>query len=363
MHRGIAFFIFYSEPVLHSIRLGRLISCKHYPIRKELPVSIVAEFARQLHEKESPDSLPPLEPAVYPGKTTKLFDIQAVIFDIYGTLVHYWKHSFADGDLKSASLLEAFGKTIDRFAMRDTLLKMNTEHDPETTLKDLYHGLIALNHQKAIKKGVLFPEVKIEEVWQVIVLMLRRNGYHKPGNIAGEDSDLAKCLAFFYNFHALGRGLFPDVVDALQKLKSMNIKLGIVSNAQFYSPLDLTLFIRDQSKDRYDDYLELFSPDLCVFSFEEGMSKPNQRLFRKLYNALYELHILPQQTVFVGNDLAADIQAAQQAGMNAALFTGNKHSTFMHELCDRVIPDITFDTWADFPSLVSFHESGGNGGI
>lgn len=318
-------------------------------------MSIVAEFARLIHEKDTRNFDRVLTPISYPSRTEKLYDIKAAIFDIYGTLVNYWRTDFIINEQKERALLTAFRKTSDFFAFTGFLEEMNPEDIPERTLRDLYHGLIALNHEKSLKKGVSFPEVRIEEIWEVIVMMLERHGYNASKPDLGERKDLARCIAFYYNFHSLGRGFYDGVVDALSTLKKNNIKLGILSNAQFYSALDLALFIRDQSNDTFDDYKDLFENDLVFLSYEYGMAKPNQILMRKLYDALYEYQILPQQAVFVGNDLSLDIKPAAEAGMPTAFFTGDDKSAFVHDLSGKVIPDIVFDSWDELPDKISFY--------
>ncbi len=318
-------------------------------------MSIVAEFARLIHEKDKRDFDRVLTPLSYPSRTEKLYDIKAVIFDIYGTLVNYWRSDFINDEQKESALLAAFRKTSDFFKFTDFLRKMNPSDSPERTLRDFYHGLIALSHEKSLKKGITFPEVRIEEVWEVILMMLARHGYDPSKLDLGEENELPRCIAFYYNMHSLGRGFYDGVVDALSGLKKNNIKLGIISNAQFYTPIDLTLFIRDQSNDIYDDYKDLFENDLVFLSYEYGMAKPNQILLRKLFDALYEYQILPQQTVFVGNDLSLDIKPAIEAGMRAAFFTGDDKSAFVHDLSGKVIPDIVFDYWDDLPDKISFY--------
>ncbi len=321
-----------------------------------MQLSIVAEFARIIHEKESFPEERVFTPLSYPCRVEKLYDIKAVICDIYGTLVNYWRPEFSDPELKKQALLEAFRKTADFFKFTPFLEEMNPGGPPELTLHDFYHGLIALNHEKSLKKGVTFPEVRIEEIWVVIIMMLGRHGYDPSVLDLGENRDVAKCAAFYYNFHALGRQFYDGAVGALSELNKNNIKCGILSNAQFYTPIDLTLLIRDQSNNAFDDYRELFDDDLVFLSCEYGVAKPNQMLLRKLFDALYELQILPNQTLFVGNDLSLDIQPAAEAGMRTAFFTGDDMSAFIHDLNGKVIPDIVFDSWEELPGKVSFFE-------
>lgn len=322
-------------------------------------MSLLAEFAGRLQEKASTSyNLRSIEPVAYPSKKEKIFDVRAVIFDVYGTLVNYLKPGIEDSAKRSGLFKEAFRNVANRFGLTPFLSEMDPEADPEKTLYDLYHGLIALRHEKSVKAGVEFPEVKIEEVWDLILLMLKRRGYDPKVHFPEDPSNLARYCAFCYNFYSLGRCLYPNVVEALTSLKKSNFVLGILSNAQFYTPIDLTLFIREQSRGVYEDYNELFNPDLTFFSCEYGVAKPNTLLFRKLYDALYEYHILPQQTVFVGNDLVLDIDPAAKAGMQSALFTGDKSSAYFHDKYGEIIPDICFSSWEELPQKLSFFSEG-----
>lgn len=318
-------------------------------------MSDIAEFARNIHEKEAQKYNRKLVPLPFTSKSEKIGDIRAVICDVYGTLVNYWKPGFQNAYSRAQTLMTAFRTVADRFGMTDILSSINEAELPEKTLSDFYHGLLALQHEKMAQKGVLFPEVKIEQVWGIIVMLLKRRGYKPQQFIDASESDIPRYLAFSYNFYSLGRQLFDGVVDALAKLKENNMILGILSNAQFYTPIDLTLLIREQSNGKYDDFYELFDPDLTFFSFEYGVAKPNQILFRRLFDALYEYQILPSQTVLVGNDLLLDIQPAMEAGMKTAFFTGDRDGAFVHDLSEKIIPDISFQSWDEFPSMVSFY--------
>ncbi len=318
-------------------------------------MSDIAEFARSLHEKEAKKYKRELFPISYPSKSEKINDIRAVICDVYGTLVNYWKPGFQNASTRSQSLLNAFKTVAERFGMTETLISINEAEPPEKTLSDFYHGLLALQHEKMAQKGVLYPEVKIEEIWGIIIMLLKRRGYNPQEFIEAPEKDISRYVAFCYNFYSLGRDLYDGVTDALSGLKQNNITLGILSNAQFYTPIDLTLLIREQSNGKYEDFNELFDPDLTFFSYEYGVAKPNQILFRRLFDALYEFQILPSQTVLVGNDLLLDIKPAIEAGMKTAFFTGDNAAAFVHDLSDKVIPDISFQNWNQFPSMISFY--------
>ena len=320
-------------------------------------MSHLAEYARELHETSARTYKRPLEPVDGTSRTEKLNGIRAVVFDVYGTLINYWRPGLDESEQREHFLRASFREVADRFRFTGLLVEMNPEEDPGKTLYDLYHGCIALCHENARKKGEDFPEVKIEEVWGLILLMLKRRGYDPEKAAPGQANDLARYLAYTYNFFSLGRELYPGVVDALAGLKKNNIVLGIVSNAQFYTPVDLTLLVRDQSKGAYDDFNELFDPELTFFSYEYNVAKPHG-LFRQLYDALYEYQILPRQTVFAGNDLVIDIAPAQQAGLKTAHFIGDKRSAFFHGREDEILPDISFASWDDLPHKLSFFSEG-----
>jgi putative hydrolase of the HAD superfamily len=317
-------------------------------------VSILAEFAADLQRQSSQSSSIITPSAIIPSARGKLYDIQAVIFDVYGTLVNYWKNEFSDESTKTDYLKSVFEKTIERFSMRQSLERINPDLPAAQTLFEFYHSLITLSHQKAREKGIEHPEVNIDAIWGLLISLLKRHGYNPSLCQCGSDDETARCMAYFYHFYSIGRGFYPGVCESLKALKKQNINIGIVSNAQFYTPVDLTLFTREQSLETLDDYLELFDVDLLFYSYEYGVSKPDPLLFRKLYDTLYEMHILPSQTVFVGNDLAADIAPAAEIGMKTAFFYGDTHSAFTHDLAGTVVPDICFSSWDELPRRVSF---------
>ncbi len=291
----------------------------------------------------------------FPSGKERLGDLRVLIFDVYGTLFNYWKPEFAQESTKQKALLESFKSTISYFEMGRFLMEMNPDVPPEKTLWDLYHGLISLKRNLLLEKNIESPEVKIEEVWHAINLMLKRRGYSftKMGPVP--DDEFARCVAYYYNFQVFEHGLYPDVADSLLTLKKMNLMFGILSNAQFYTPIDLTLMLRDQSNGRIEDKGELFETDLEFYSFEYGIAKPSEFLLRKLFDALYECRVLPSQTLFVGNDLASDIKPAMEAGMKTALFVGDDQCAFIYDLAQGVVPDISFSSWNELPRRVSFY--------
>jgi len=316
-------------------------------------LSDFAEYARHLHETERRKYPRTIDPLSQNSAQNTLKGVRAIIFDVYGTMINYWRPGFESRETREQLLLDAFAEVSSRFKMGDMLTAMNPGEPPAKTLNDFYNGLIAINHQKSVDSGIEFPEVRVEEVWSVIVLMLKRNGYDINKYAPGDAADFARYLAYTYNFFSMGRDLYPGVADALKRLKGDNIVLGILSDAQFYTPVDLTLLLRDQSGGGVDDYNELFDVDLTFLSCEYGFIKPSEVLFRRLFDALYEYHITPDQVVFAGNDLSVDIKPAAALGMKTALFCGDDVMVFGGGA--DVVPDIVFSDWDELARKISFH--------
>jgi putative hydrolase of the HAD superfamily len=122
----------------------------------------------------------------------------------------------------------------------------------------------------------------------------------------------------------------------LGRLASAGIPLGIVSNAQFFTPLLFNAFL-GQSHEALG-----FLPSLCVYSFLEGIAKPSPLLFRKAAGALAAVGIRAQETLYMGNDMLNDILTAKQAGFRTALFAGDGRSLRLREedpRCAGLKPD------------------------
>lgn len=105
-------------------------------------------------------------------------------------------------------------------------------------------------------------------------------------------------------FSVCGILLFPDVIPALTTLKKKKIKTGVISNAyeeEIYHILG---------------EVGLNEFDIVVGSDTVKKAKPDPEVF--LYVA-ENLGILPEEAVFVGDDLEKDYKGAERAGMNPLL--------------------------------------------
>jgi HAD superfamily hydrolase (TIGR01549 family) len=95
--------------------------------------------------------------------------------------------------------------------------------------------------------------------------------------------------------------------DTLAALKKRGLRLGVVSNTYGSGAV-----IRQQLAEHGS--LPYFGA--TIFSSEAGVRKPHPAIFRA---ALEELRVSPEEAVFVGDSLIADVWGAQALGMRAVL--------------------------------------------
>jgi putative hydrolase of the HAD superfamily len=112
----------------------------------------------------------------------------------------------------------------------------------------------------------------------------------------------------------------PQAKEVLRRLDESALKLGIVSNAQFYTPIVLEHLLGQTLTDiGFDDLLR-------YFSFQYRSAKPGPELFRAALQQLELCGIQANEAVYVGNDMLNDITAAAQAGLRTILFAGDSRS-------------------------------------
>ncbi|MBM7553568.1 HAD family hydrolase [Thalassobacillus pellis] len=94
---------------------------------------------------------------------------------------------------------------------------------------------------------------------------------------------------------------FPHLIEMLEALKGMKLKLGIISNGKGQFQMDNIKALG----------IEVYL-DTILISEWEGVNKPDPSIFHK---ALKQLAVSPQESIFVGDHPEKDIKAAKEAGM------------------------------------------------
>lgn len=256
----------------------------------------------------------PLEP-IPTGMTPvvpDLGEIKAVLFDVYGTLF-----ISGSGDISLAQ--SAFQADDSLVAL---LSKFGIETPPDM-LREQFFAAIRDSHAKSKKKGADYPEVEIDAIWRVVTGL--------------EDLQRVRAFAIEYEILVNPVGPMPHLAEALATCRSTGTAMGIISNAQFFTPLLFEWFL-DAGPGELG-----FSEELLFYSWQWGLAKPSEKLFRAAALRLSARGIDPHRTLYIGNDMLNDIFPARSAGFRTALFAGDKRSLRLRredQRCNNLKPDI-----------------------
>lgn len=266
---------------------------------------------------------PPLAPIPtnIPAKLNKLDNVRAVLFDVYGTLF-----VSGSGDVGTAAA------TNTAEALTQALVVSGFEGELEQAGaigKAMLKTEILEWHRAGHEAGTDCPEVEITKVWKKIIDSLRRTGTLKK---AETDFDQIRRLALEYECRVNPVFPMPGSIETIEHIQGKGLRLGIVSNAQFYTPLLFSAFF-ERSVEECG-----FDPDCCVWSYKELKAKPSKALFPKAGKFLTEKYgIELQETVYVGNDMLNDVYCAQEAGCQTVLFAGDQRSLRIRENDERCL--------------------------
>jgi putative hydrolase of the HAD superfamily len=248
--------------------------------------------------------------------------LDAVLFDVYGTLLvsasgDVGMSAGADQSEAIAAALAAVGLPLG---------------GPAAGAWDVFHSQIQREHHLARQAGVDFPEVDIVQVWRRALTEFAVRGW-----VTGPEGVDLSALALEYEVRANPIWPMPNVVPALEGLRQAGKVLGVVSNAQFYTPEAFPALVRQT-------LAELgFAHDLQLYSYQHGRAKPGEALYQLAAASLQRRGILTERALYVGNDMRNDIAPAARLGFRTALFAGDARSLRRREgdpLCAGVVPDL-----------------------
>ncbi len=223
-----------------------------------------------------------------------------VLFDIYGTLF-----VSGSGDIGAA---EAGGQRAD--LIRDLLVRYGRPEDPAALFERLKKHVMQ-EHRRMKVRGVDFPEIRIERTWMDLL------GF----------ADLQQARRFAVEYECIVNPVYPmpHLSKLLELCRRRGITMGIVSNAQFYTPYLFHWFL-GACLGRLG-----IDPRLTFFSFRHGVAKPSRRLFEMAAARLAERGLSPGRVVYLGNDMRNDVLPAADTGFATALFAGDRRSLRLRE--------------------------------
>jgi putative hydrolase of the HAD superfamily len=249
--------------------------------------------------------------------------VKAVLFDIYGTLF-----ISGSGDVQSAK------EKIEPRKLDVLLNSHNLNRNAEEVISR-YFKEIDKAHSQLREAGVDYPEVEIDTIWMKV---LDINSLHFAQRFAVE-------------FESIFNPVWPmpGISELFGFLKNKNILMGIVSNAQFFTPMLFKAFIGF-----YPEELG-FSKDLMYYSFEHKYAKPSTRLYLKAKGVLELKSVSAENTLYVGNDMLNDIYPADAVGFQTALFAGDKRSLRLRKNdtgCQKLSPDLIVTVLTDISDCI-----------
>ncbi len=241
--------------------------------------------------------------------------IKAFVFDVYGTILVSASGDIDESVISTENLKTAFDAS--------GIELVNTLQEPQQLLNELledFKRLIKEHHQAERTEDKPYPEINILEIWEEIILdNYRRNRLILNGPLC------IKCFTFV--FEVLSNRIYPmpGMKEVIHHLAERKFPLGIISNAQFYTPVILNFFLQGSISE--SELVSPFDHDLTVFSYQHQRSKPDAFLFELLKNQIRNKYgIYADEILFIGNDMFRDIYPARIAGFKTALFAGDTKS-------------------------------------
>jgi putative hydrolase of the HAD superfamily len=237
--------------------------------------------------------LAPLPTGVTPD-LAGLRPFAALLCDVYGTLL-----ISAAGDIGQGQPF------LPSAALSELLRRHGIDRTPERLMDDLHHA-IARRHAEDRRRGVDWPEVDMVRIWQEVL---------------GE-TNASRAAAFALAYELIVNPVYPmpGLPDLLAHHRRRQTRMGIISNAQFFTPWQLVYFLGAPL-----DALG-FDSRLLFYSWQWGRAKPSDMMFARANAVLGAMGVPAESVLYVGNDMRNDILPAKRVGFQTALFAGDRRS-------------------------------------
>ena len=240
-------------------------------------------------------------------------DIQAIAFDVNGTLVSILTEDGLDQIFRSAAhFLTYQGIDLHR-------------HE----IQELYFRIMKEQQQASSQEH---PEFDAVGIWRTII-----EGHLTEFTRALPAGKLQQMPLFLTEMsRGISRrklGLYPHVREVLDVLRE-RYPLALVTDAQ-------SAYARGEL--HKVGLLDYFDP--IIVSGDHGFRKPDRRLFQL---ALDGMAVAAQHALYVGNDMHRDIFGARQAGMATVMFDSDQ-GTKVYRDC---VPDYAITDFRDLLKIL-----------
>ena len=246
-----------------------------------------------------------------------------ILFDLYGTLF-----ISRSGDISMAK------ETSPQMERLEKLLQQFGINKGSQTVLKRFYAAIENQHETLKKKGIDFPEVEIDQIWMRVL----------------ENNDLETVRAFAVEFELIANPVYPmpHLGKLLSACQASNVLMGIISNAQFYTPYLFNWFLDSNPEDLG------FHPDLILYSYKFGYAKPSTFMFQVAAKKLKNMGFPVHSALYIGNDMLNDIYPAKNVGFKTGLFAGDARSLRLRKN-DPMCKDLSVDlVITDLVQLLDF---------
>jgi putative hydrolase of the HAD superfamily len=240
-----------------------------------------------------------------------------VLFDVYGTLF-----TSAAGDIQNGQ--DGEGEEAGGTAALDALAREYTGQPRGKELTAYFRRAVGNIHRERAFQTP-FPEVRVEEIWAGFLRSREAAGGNRSFPSAQTLGEAAEELALRFELGVNPVYPMPGAGETLEGLKKAGYVLGLISNAQFFTPLLFDAFFGAPPEALG------FDPSLLIYSYEAGEAKPSPRLFSRALDRLAPRGIGGENCLYVGNDMRNDIAGAAAVGCQTALFAGDGRSLRLRE--------------------------------
>ncbi|PKO02254.1 MAG: hypothetical protein CVU43_08750 [Chloroflexi bacterium HGW-Chloroflexi-5] len=238
--------------------------------------------------------------------------LSVILFDLGFTLINF------EGDFHQA-MRESY------LAMADSLLASGCKIERQTFAGKFYEAISQYYRNRAVD----LIERPVEET---LLKTLHHFDVHHL-----DEPVLAEAVKAMYLYTEAWWKLEPDTHETLTTLRNMGYRLAIISNAS--NTPDLNRLIDNHNLRHYFE--------LVVISAEEGIRKPDPRIFTK---TLKKLGTQPESAIMVGDTLPADVLGAQNSGIKSVWITRRANRPENNDVIESIQPDYKIP---DLTSLVS----------
>ncbi|MHB1035504.1 MAG: HAD family hydrolase [Pirellulales bacterium] len=235
--------------------------------------------------------------------------IKAVLFDVYGTL---FISAARNTDALARSGIVAAAAFSEAIAAAGLSGGVSGQDGAERLAATIHRS-----HEASRRRGVEYPEVDILTIWRTVLESLMRDGLLEPASL---EQKLLQRVAVEYEWRTNPVWPMPQAEWCLRFLGSCGVAVGLVSNAQFFTPALFPALFGALPEELGID------PDLQFYSYRYGHAKPGIHLHSAARRVLARRKIRPAETLYVGNDMLSDVVPAARAGFHTALFGGDERS-------------------------------------